>query len=448
MIVMKFGGSSVADAERIRRMADIVRGQSEKQPVVVLSAMGDTTDILLEAGTKAISEGPVSVEHSLFKLNEIHLETITELCLAKSAADELRPLLEELGGLLAGISLIREVSDKTRDYLVSFGERLSVRVAASYLRSCGINARAFDAWDAGITSDSRYNNAEPLNSVWDTIPRALLPALEAGILPIVTGFIARDTNGVITTLGRGGSDLTATLIAAACKAEEVQIWKDVDGIMSADPRLVKNARPVAAATYDEAAELAYFGAQVLHPRAMQPCSKSGTPVRVKNSYNPQAAGTVISAALVQNAPPVRAITSRRNVTLVDIVSSRMLGQWGFLGEVFGIFTKWKASVDVVATSEVSISLTLDSAFDLENIVAELSAIAACTVKKGRAIVTIVGDVRQSSAILKKAFGVCERIGIQVQMISQGASKVNISFVVSDTEAEPLVKELHRELFDI
>jgi aspartate kinase len=237
------------------------------------------------------------------------------------------------------------------------------------------------------------------------------------------------------------------MIGAACGAEEVQVWKDVDGILTADPRIVKNAKPVETVTYEAASELAYYGAQVLHPRAMQPCMKTGTPVLVKNSYNPDAPGTRIVKSLDRKVTPLQAITSRKNVTLVDIVSSRMLGQYGFLAEVFSCFARYGLSVDMVATSEVSISLTLDAVQDLTALKKDLSRIASVEVKTGKAIVTIIGNVRRSSEILARAFKVCELIGVQVQMISQGASKVNISFIVDDKEAADVVKGLHSDFFE-
>ena len=443
MIVMKFGGSSVANAERIRYVSDLVKAELPRKPVLVLSAMGDTTDHLLEAAERALKDAIISMD----KIEELHLKTIKELGLAAPAEEEIRPLLGELRNLLVGISLIKELTGRTRDYLVSFGERLSVRIAAAYFRTLGIQARALDSWDAGFLSDSNFTSAELLPDSWSLIPQALTPLVEGGVLPVVTGFIARDAEGNITTLGRGGSDLSATSIAAACGAEEAQVWKDVDGILTADPRLVPGAFPVEAVTYDEAAELAYFGAQVLHPRTVQPCSRTGTPVLVKNSYNPGAPGTRITAALDKKTGPVQAITSRKKVTLVDIVSSRMLGQYGFLEEVFSAFAKYRISVDMVATSEVSISLTLDAAHDLEGLKKDLSRIAAVKIKTGKAIVTLVGDVCRSSGVLAQSFGACADLGIPVQMVSQGASKVNISFIVNDTQAADVVRALHRIFFE-
>jgi len=443
MIVMKFGGSSVADAKRVRHVVEVVKTQLERDPVLVLSAMGDTTDHLLEAGNDAFKKGIVSVE----QVEKHHFDTIKKLKLPMQTKKEIAALLEELKRLLSGISLIREMTPRTKDFLVSFGERFSVRIAAACCNSLGIKAQACDAWDVGFISDSNFTSAELIKESWELIPQKIKPLLKAGVLPIVTGFIAKDHDGNITTLGRGGSDLTATMIAAACKAEEAQVWKDVDGILTADPRIVGKARPVESVTYEEAAELAYFGAQVLHPRAMQPCIKTGTPVLVKNSYNLAAPGTRIVASQEKKGPPVQAITFRRNVTLVDIVSTRMIGQHGFLAEVFASFTRNRISVDMVATSEVSVSVTLDAAHDLSTLKKELTHIASVDIKTGKAIVTIIGNVKRSSEILARAFKICQLIGITVQMVSQGASKVNISFIVNDGEAVEVIKALHLEFFE-
>jgi aspartate kinase len=448
MIVMKFGGSSVANAERLRQVAEIVKARLDQKPILVLSAMGDTTDHLLEAGEAALEKGIVQVE----KIEELHIKTIMGMELGDTAFRGVRSLLTEPRNLLMGISLIRELTGKTKDYLVSFGERLSVRIAAAYFCSLGIKAQAVDAWDGGFVSDSNFTSAEPEEESWKAIPEKLLAPANEGLLLIVTGFIAKDKKGNITTLGRGGSDLSAAMIAAACGAEELQIWKDVDGILTADPRIVSGARVVDSITYEAAAEMAYYGAQVLHPRAMQPCMKTGTPVSVKNSYNPEAPGTRIVSSLIVSSldkkrSPIQAITSRKNVTLVDIVSSRMVGQYGFLAEVFACFARHGVSVDMVATSEVSISLTLDAFHDLTELKKDLSRIASVEIKTGKAIVTIIGDVGRSSEILVRSFKICELLGVQVQMVSQGASKINISFIVDDNEAADVIRGLHANFFE-
>jgi aspartate kinase len=439
MIVMKFGGSSIANAVRIRSMADIVKAYLPRKPALVLSAMGDTTDHLLNAADTALKSGVVSSA----SIDKLHLETLASLGIDGAAADEIHRLLKELRNLLRGIAMIKELTKRTKDYLVSFGERLSVRIAAAHFNAIGVEARALDAWDAGFRSDDNYTEAWVLKESWDLIPRALSPLID--VLPVITGFIAKTKDNAITTLGRGGSDLSATIIGAACRVEEVQVWKDVDGVLTADPRLVEDAKPLEAITYEEAAELAYYGAQVLHPRAMQPCVKTGTPVLVKNSYNPSAAGTRIVASL-EKTVPVRAITTRKNVSLVDIESTRMVGQFGFLEQVFSTFARHRVSVDMVATSEVSISISLDAAYDLAPLEEALLKIAHVDIKTGKAIVTIVGDVERSSSILNRAFGVCAALGVNIQMISQGASKVNISFIVNDAQAAATVRALHGEFF--
>lgn len=441
MIVMKFGGSSVANAERIKHVASIIKAYKEKRPVVVLSAMGDTTDHLLEAADKAV-EGIVDVAG----VAKLHEDTAAELGVN---IETIQALLVELQQLLTGISMLKEISKRSRDYLVSFGERMSVRMMAAYLEKEGIPAQFYDAWDIGIKSDSNFMAAELLDDVWDSIPASLNSYKDGSDnkIPIVTGFIAKDVKGNITTLGRGGSDLTATMIGAAMRAEEVQTWKDVDGILTTDPRVVKEAKPVPEVTYEEAQELAMFGAQVLHPRSMMPVRKTGTPVRVKNSYNISSPGSIIVEKHNGTVPPVRAITTVKNITLIDIVSSRMLGAAGFLAHVFNNFLKWNVSIDVIATSEVSVSLTVNTKADLSGLIADLEQASQVTVKKEKAIVTIICDAAHSSAILASGFDALADEGINVQMISQGASKVNISMIVNADEAEKTVQILHGAFFN-
>jgi len=446
MIVMKFGGSSVANAERIRHVAGIIKNFADRRPIVVLSAMGDTTDDLLDAADAALG-GVITID----AVEKLHKDTARELGIPVADID---PLLSELRTLLTGISMLREVTPRSRDYLVAFGERLSVRIMAAYLNASSTRAEFRDAWDVGFLSDSNYTSADLLPETWENIRKALGPYAEGKkgdgmAIPIVTGFIAKDAKGFITTLGRGGSDLTATILGAALRAEEVQTWKDVDGILTTDPRIVKTARTVPVATYDEVAELAYFGAQVLHPRSMQPCLQTGTPVRVKNSYNIDAPGSIIVTHHETEPSPVRAITTKKNVTLVDIVSTRMLGQHGFLAKVFEIFAAHAVSVDVVATSEVSVSLTVDSKkADLAGLRRDLEKYASVDIRKDRAIVTIICNVKRSSEILAATFEVLAREKINIQMISQGASKVNITMICDSSEAERVIHLLHDRYFGV
>lgn len=478
MIVMKFGGSSVDGAQRIRHVANIIKAHAALRPVVVVSAMGDTTDRLLEAADAALKGEYTTSRHSQCtafrhfqctthssiaaggteqsraeqswteRIAQFHRETAEELSLPDEAKAEVERLLAELDRLLTGVSMVWELTKRTKDYLVSFGERLSSRIVSAYLETQGIHSVALDAWDAGITSDSNYGAAEPLEGTWKNIRAALLPLLdgEKSVVPVITGFIAKDKAGVITTLGRGGSDLTATLLGAALKASEIQTWKDVDGILTSDPHICPDARPVSEVTYEEAQELAMFGAQVLHPRSMVPCRKAGVPVRVKNSYNIKSPGTLIVEKRSGNAPPVVAVTAVRHITLIDIVSTRMLGAAGFLAHIFNQFLKWNVSIDVIATSEVSVSLTVAQSDGLEGLLEDVGRVAEVKAHSGKAIVSVICDASHSSAILNKAFAALEAEGINVQMISQGASKVNISVLVDDGEADGTVRALHSAFF--
>ena len=441
MIVMKFGGSSVANAERIKHVSSIIQSYVEDRPIVVLSAMGDTTDHLLEAADLAVN-GTVDIAG----VEALHKETAEILDIPYDDAQE---LLEELKTLLTGISMLRELTKRTRDYLVSFGERLSVRMAAAYLNKIGVPAKFYDAWDVGFVSDSNFMSAELLDDVWQTIPAALKDYKDGTQkeIPIVTGFIAKDKNGYITTLGRGGSDLSATMLGAALDVDEVQTWKDVNGILTADPRVVSSAKTVPEVTYEEAAELAYFGAQVLHPRSMVPCRKTGTPVRVKNSYNIDFPGSIIVENHLDKVGPVRAITAVKHVTLLDIVSTRMLGASGFLAHIYNQFLKWNISIDVIATSEVSVSLTVKTDEDLTGLLSDMQRVGATECKTGKAIVTVICDAAQSSSIMATGFGALAKEGINVQMISKGASKVNISMICDDEEVDTVVKTLHKAFFE-
>ena len=440
MVVMKFGGSSVANAERIKHVASIVRSYADRRPIVVLSAMGDTTDHLLEAADMAVN-GEVAIA----RIEALHRETADILGVDFAPVQE---LLEELDTLLTGISLLKELTKRTRDYLVSFGERLSVRLTAAYLNKLGTPAQFYDAWDVGFVTDSNFMAAELLEECWQLIPQALDDYKSGRVqeIPVVTGFIAKDRKGYITTLGRGGSDLTATMLGAALGCDEVQRWKDVNGILTADPRIVPDARTVPEVTYEEAAELAYFGAQVLHPRSMVPCRKTGTLVRVKNSYNIDFPGSIIVNDHAGPVGPVRAITAVKDVMLLDIVSTRMIGASGFMAHIFNQFLKWDISIDVIATSEVSISLTVNNKGDLSDLLADMQGLATTELKRGKAIITVICDADKATSILADGFAALVKEGINVQMISKGASKVNISMICDDSEADLVVRTLHEAYF--
>ncbi|XWS30569.1 hypothetical protein CRYUN_Cryun24cG0130100 [Craigia yunnanensis] len=457
--VMKFGGSSLASAERMREVADLILSFPNERPVIVLSAMGKTTNKLLLAGEEAVSCGVTKVDtvEELSFIKELHHRTVDELGLDRSIVDG---HLEELEQLLKGIAMMKELTLRTKDYLVSFGECMSTRIFAAYLNKLGVKARQYDAFEIGFITTDDFTNADILEATYPAVAKRLNDDwISDPAIPIVTGFLGKGWRScAITTLGRGGSDLTATTIGKALGLREIQVWKDVDGVLTCDPNIYPRAAPVPYLTFEEAAELAYFGAQVLHPQSMRPAREGDIPVRVKNSYNPNAPGTLITRNRDMSKAVLTSIVLKRNVTMLDIVSTRMLGQFGFLAKVFSIFEDLGISVDVVATSEVSISLTLDpsklwsreliqQASELDHVVEELEKIAVVNLLQHRSIISLIGNVQRSSLILEKAFQVLRTNGVNVQMISQGASKVNISLIVHDKEAEQCVRALHSAFFE-
>ncbi|XP_059278632.1 aspartokinase 2, chloroplastic-like isoform X2 [Lycium ferocissimum] len=460
--VMKFGGSSVASAERMREVADLILSFPEERPVIVLSAMGKTTNNLLLAGEKAVSCGVSNVSElqELACIKELHLRTIEELGVDSSTISK---HLLELEQLLNGVAMMKELTPRTKDYLVSFGECMSTRLFTAYLNKLGVKARQYDAFEMGIITTDDFTNADILEATYPAVAKRLTGDWTSDpAIPIVTGFLGKGWRTcAVTTLGRGGSDLTATTIGKALGLREIQVWKDVDGVLTCDPNIYPRAKCVPYLTFDEAAELAYFGAQVLHPQSMRPAREGDIPVRVKNSYNPKAPGTLIVKTRDMSKALLTSIVLKRNVTMLDIASTRMLGQFGFLAkyfrvQVFSIFEDLGISVDVVATSEVSISLTLDPSKlwsreliqqELDHVVEELEKVAVVNLLQNRSIISLIGNVQWSSLILEKAFHVLHTNGVNVQMISQGASKVNISLIVNDNEAERCVRALHKTFFE-
>lgn len=451
-VVCKFGGSSLADATRLKEVSKLVRLQhdrSRRPPIVVLSAMGPSTNELLAAANRALDEGVVD-------LSTIRARAHAACTALSLNAEELcDPLLINLDQLLLGVKFIKELSPRTLDYLVSFGERLSVRIFAAHLsRNEGMPAMYVDAFDAGFLSDSSFTRAELDEATFPAVRKFFAESVPENVIAVVTGFIAKDAAGDITTLGRGGSDLTASTLGAAVGASEVQVWKDVDGILSADPRIVGDAVPVPSVSFEEAAEMAFFGAKVLHPSAMHPAMRWDVPVRVKNSYNPTHPGTVIVRERATGADnPVTAVSLKKNVQIVDVVSTRMLGAYGFLAEVFKAFEMRKVSVDTIATSEVSISMTLDEACcDAESeafLKEKLGEIATVDFSENdKAIVSLVSNTARGGEVVGRAVSALNENGIGVLMISQGASKINISLVIDGKHAKDAVRLVHKEFFGV
>ncbi|RCV28878.1 hypothetical protein SEVIR_5G444800v4 [Setaria viridis] len=456
-VVMKFGGSSVSSAARMEEVADLILAFPEERPVVVLSAMGKTTNLLLLAGEKAVGCGVIHVSEieEWNTIKDLHIKTVDELGLPRS---EIHDMLDELEQLLKGIAMMKELTLRTRDYLVSFGECMSTRIFAAYLNKIGVKARQYDAFDIGFITTDDFGNADVLEATYPAVAKRLHGDwIRDPAIPVVTGFLGKGwKSGAVTTLGRGGSDLTATTIGKALGLREIQVWKDVDGVLTCDPNIYPHAKTVPYLTFEEATELAYFGAQVLHPQSMRPAREGDIPVRVKNSYNPKAPGTLITKQREMDKVVLTSIVLKSNVTMLDIVSTRMLGQFGFLARVFSIFEDLGISVDCVATSEVSISVSLDPSKiwsreliqqELDNVVEELEKIAIVHLLQQRAIISLIGNVKRSSLILEKTFQVLRKCGVNIQMISQGASKVNMSLIVHDSEAKACIKALHQAFFE-
>ncbi len=437
MIVLKFGGTSVGDAERIRTVADLVRSLLPRKPVVVASAHKGVTDMLIGLGQQAL-KGTFSIE----PLRERHLKIIRDLGLDPSIMEN---LLEELTSLLQGITMVKELTPRTKDYVCSFGERLSVRTVAAHMARSGIDAKAVDAFDLGLITDSNFGNAQPLPEA-DQIMHWNIRRL-AGV-PVITGYIGKDKNGDITTLGRNGSDYSATIIGAAIDAEEVQIWTDVDGVMTADPAVVPHASPLATMAFAEAGELAYYGGRVLHPSTLIPAMKKDIPVRVLNTFKPQSKGTVILRN-VESRDVVKSIASKDDLYLITIVSTRMLLHHGFMAKIFDIFGRHRIVIDMIATSEVSVSLTTDSDENLDKAVKELSQFAEVTVEPGKAIICVVGEgIKRSLELPSQVFIAMRDHDIRVQMISQGSTQVNLAFLVDNKDVYKAVQALHDTFFGV
>lgn len=441
MIVMKFGGTSVESAEAIERVAGIVRDRLVRKPVVVVSAMGKTTNSLLAVADAAVSGARDKALVLLDKLQAFHLKEAAGL----GMDSVIQTHFQELGELIKGLAVMGEMTPRATDAISAFGERLSSLIVTARFRQSGIAAEHVDSRTV-IVTDRRHTQAAPLLAESNKRLVAVIPPLAAKSQAVVMGgFIASTADGVTSTLGRGGSDYTASIVGAGIGAEEIQIWTDVDGLLTADPTILKDCHRVKQCSYAEAAELSYFGAKVLHPATVLPAIEKNIPVRILNSRRPQAEGTLITAESPRSSSPIRSIACKRNITLVNIVSSRMLGAHGFLRRIFEVFDRHETPVDMLATSEVSVSLTVDNAGALGVVRREIGEFADVSIEPNQAIVCMVGDnIRKTPGIAARAFGALKAINIR--MISQGASELNISVVVEAADLVLAVESLHREFF--
>jgi aspartate kinase len=449
IVVMKFGGTSVEDSAAIRRTAAIVADRLHKRlnPIVVVSAMSKVTDTLLKASAAAGRNAREEALRLSDGLRTRHLKTAGELV----TGDRLTNLqlnihhdLDALDDLLRGISAVGELTPRTADHVVSFGERLSSAIIAAAFAEQSLPVTHVDARTV-ILTDDHFGKATPnTRAIENALNAQVLPLVDLGKVPVMGGFIG-SCDGVTTTLGRGGSDYTAALIGGALHAGAIEIWTDVNGIMTTDPRIVPEALRVKTISFEEAAELAYFGAKVLHPATILPAVQKNIPVFVLNSRNAENEGTKITAAPPSCASPFKSIAAKKQLTIIDIVASRMLLAHGFLKSVFDIFDRHACAIDMVATSEVSISVTVDSRVALPEICADLSAIADVKTEGNKALICLVGeDIRGQSGISGQVFSTISHVNIR--MISQGASEINMSFVINEEDVEEAVRSLHRKFF--
>lgn len=448
MIVLKFGGTSVGDPEAVRRAAAIVRSRHHRAPVVVASAMAGVTDQLARAAVLAGEGRRDEAVDVVRELQERHTSALCEAVSGDDLREEARRRLDRhLRSLEEAVGAASGAGDGARatDAILVHGELLSTTLLAAALEDVGVPARWVDARQIVVTDD-RFGRARPqLEALARRAREGLAAVAESGAVPVTQGFIGSTPDGVPTTIGRGGSDYTASLLGAALEVEEVQIWTDVDGLMTADPRVVPDARPLAEATYDEAAELAYFGARVLHPAAMLPVIESEIPLSIRNSLRPDAPGTRLSTTPTGRPGVVKSIASRRGITTLLLRAPRMLGTHGFLRRMFEVFDRHEVSIDVVATSEVSVSLTVEEGDVTERLVSELRELGTVEVNRNRSLICVVGEA------LRGTPGVAERIfravaPLNVEMISQGASRINVTLVVADEQASDAVCLLHEEFF--
>jgi aspartate kinase len=448
MIVMKFGGTSVQDAKAIERAAAIVKARLAQKPVVVVSAMAKVTDQLL-AMARAAGSGDRKTALNLSRaLRERHYNTAGELlgtALFTEFHGDLGVYFEALDELLRGIAAVGELTPRTTDHVAAFGEILSSRVVTAAFSAQGINSTMVDSRECIVTDNDHMRAAPFMEETTERLRSKVQPVLDAGRVPVMGGFIGATKAGITTTIGRGGSDYSAAIVGAGLGAERIEIWTDVDGMMTTDPNLCPEARRIKVISFDEAAELAYFGAKVLHPATVLPAVQKNIPVYVLNSRNPDCEGTRISARVPHCRNSFKAIAAKKRITIIDVAAPRMLLAHGFLRAIFEAFDRHRIAVDVVSTSEVSVSLTVDSNESIPALAADLAKLADVKYEGRKAIVCLVGEnLRETPGIAARVFG--ELSDVKIRMISQGASEINLTFVIEEDEVPQVVRRLHKTFF--
>jgi aspartate kinase len=447
VIVCKFGGTSVGDAEAIARAATIIAARRARQPVVVVSALGGATNQLLQIAEQAAKGQLIGALRAVEGLRDRHL-TETQRLLGGAEADEvcneLSAMFDELAALAEALRTLGDLTPRSLDAIASLGEQLSSVLVVAAFRKHGLPAEHLDARDVMIT-DANFTRAEPnTDAIGEATQRLVMPLVRAGKIPVMGGFIGSSLGGgITTTLGRGGSDYSASLVGAALQAEAIEIWTDVDGMLTADPRVVDGARLIERIGFEEASELASFGAKVLHPNTIAPAVMRGIPVWVLNSRKPEGTGTLITFDAPRRS--VTAIAGKSGVTLVKVRSPRMLLTEGFMRTLFEVFGRHSTSVDVVATSEVSVSVTIDDTTSLEALVVDLRALGDVTMERNRGIVAIVGNgLADGGLSMSQALAA---IGdLRVHMLSLSSSRINLTVVVDGEQVAPAMRRLHDAFF--
>jgi aspartate kinase len=447
-IVMKFGGTSVGGAKAIESVVAIVRQRLPQRPVVVVSAMALVTDQLLHMA-RAAGAGDRKTALTLAReLRERHYNTAGELlgtALFTQFHSDLGTEFEELEELLRGIAAVGELTPRTADHVASFGEVLSSKLVTAALSAHEIESTLVDSRDCIVTDDVFTRAAPMFEETNAKLSEFVHPLLEGNRVPVMGGFIGATRAGITTTIGRGGSDFSASIIGAGLGAEKIEIWTDVDGMMTTDPNLCPEARRIKVISFDEAAELAYFGAKVLHPATVLPAIQKNIPVYILNSRNPGCEGTRITARAPHCKNFFKAIAAKKRITIVDVAAPRMLLAHGFLKAIFEAFDRHRIPVDVVSTSEVSVSLTVDSNESIPALAADLARLADVKYEGRKAIVCLVGEnLREIPGIAAHVFG--ELSDVKIRMISQGASEINLTFVIDEDQVPAVVQRLHKAFF--
>ncbi|MCW4009875.1 MAG: aspartate kinase [Candidatus Bathyarchaeota archaeon] len=459
--VMKFGGTSVATGENIRHVARLVTQHAKEdcRVAVVVSALAGVTNSLFEIACQAKKSDTKHIETVTQELRQKHLEAISTAIKSESIQKEVTEITEkticELEKVLTGVCYVGELTPKSKDYVVSFGERLSAPIVWGAIKDYEGETQCFTGKEAGIVTDSNFGEAEPLmNYTTHLIRERIGPLFEKGVIPVVTGFIAANQDGIVTTVGRGGSDYTATILGAALEVDEVWIWTDVDGIMTADPKVIPSAKMLPELSYQEAAEMAIFGAKAMHPRALKPIIEAKIPVRIRSTLHPENPGTIITdAQSVKSTGAVKAVALIKDVAMVNVNGANMVGAPGSYAKVFEVLGKNNINIMMVSTavSEANISMVIRrnivgrALSTLEIALLGRGLVSEVTSEDDVAVVAVMGaNMKGTLGIASKIFATVANAGINVRMIAQGSSELNISFVVKEKDGAAVVKAIHEE----